>query len=50
MEFRSRRKLRRCKLKGRKFTFCDFTAFLPITSNYGVLTFLVLGLSLQTLF
>ena len=27
MEFRSQRKLRHRKLKGRKFTFCDFTAF-----------------------
>ncbi len=27
MEFRSQRKLRRRKLKDRKFTFCDFTAF-----------------------
>lgn len=27
MEFRSQRKLRRCKLKDRKFTSCDFTAF-----------------------
>lgn len=34
MEFRSQRKLRRRKLKDRKFTFCDFTAFF---TNNGVI-------------
>ena len=34
MEFRSQRKLCRCKLKDRKFTFCDFTAFF-----YGCIIF-----------
>ncbi len=35
MEFRSQRKLRRRKLKDRKFTFCDFTAFFGSPQNSG---------------